>query len=136
MRVGTHLHAALEAEVSETVEVQISTREDAWAVRLLNTLRGLHQLLETGLARELYVFGRIQVTDVCSWRGVANLAVHEHRLKMHSHLHVCMHQPSNHPLCTNLQITLYARSNGAFDHGSSCSADAHLSLLTHGHLTA
>ena len=61
MRVGTHLHAALEMEVSETVEVQISTREDAWAVRLLNTLRGLHQLLETGLARELYVFGRIQV---------------------------------------------------------------------------
>ena len=65
MRVGTHLHAALEAEVSEAVEVPIKTREDAWAVRLLNTTRGLQQLLETGLARELFVFGRVQVLPTC-----------------------------------------------------------------------
>ena len=41
--------------------VQILTQEDAWAVRLLDTIACLRQLLKTGLTRDVYVFGNMQV---------------------------------------------------------------------------
>lgn len=60
MRSGTARHAALEAEVVEVVEVKVATREDSWAVRLLDTAARLAQLRTTGLAREVYVLGFVE----------------------------------------------------------------------------
>ncbi len=61
MAGGKALHSALEAEVKVAAEVEVATREDAWAVRLLDTLACLRQLRKQGLTREVYVFGNIQV---------------------------------------------------------------------------
>lgn len=48
----------LEAETApEKVEVAITTREDQWAIRALNLHVGLTQLRETGMTRELPLFG-------------------------------------------------------------------------------
>ena len=50
--------------------VQILTQEDAWAVRLLDTIACLRQLLKTGLTREVYVFGNMQVQPVLAFAKV------------------------------------------------------------------
>lgn len=55
MHSGAARHAALEAEIVEVVEVRVASREDSWAVRLLDTAARLAQLRATGLAREVYV---------------------------------------------------------------------------------
>lgn len=59
MAAGTARHAQLEAEVLERVEVAAVTLEDRWALRALNIHVGLAQLRETGMTRELPVFGWI-----------------------------------------------------------------------------
>ena len=62
MQTGTERHALLEAETALVpVKVLIQTREDAFAVRLLNLVQGLRQLLEEGLTRELPICGMVQV---------------------------------------------------------------------------
>lgn len=62
MRAGTRHHAELEAETAGVVvEVAIQTREDAFAMRLLNMHAGLQQLLTSGLTRELPICGILQV---------------------------------------------------------------------------
>ena len=62
MKAGTERHAVLEAETAGiAVEVPIHTREDAFAVRLLNMEAGLHQLLTTKMTRELPICGLLQV---------------------------------------------------------------------------
>lgn len=62
MRAGTSKHAELEAETAGTiVKVPVETREDAFAIRLLNMDTGLQQLLSFGLTRELPICGTLQV---------------------------------------------------------------------------
>ena len=67
MQAGTERHALLEAETALVpVKVLIQTREDAFAVRLLNLVQGLRQLLEEGLTRELPICGMVQVCSSSS----------------------------------------------------------------------
>ncbi|KAL8999428.1 MAG: hypothetical protein Q9169_001742 [Polycauliona sp. 2 TL-2023] len=58
MKQGTAVHKILEEEVHRTVEITtIQTREDAWGLRIWNVVQGLRTLRETGLTRELEVWG-------------------------------------------------------------------------------
>ena len=57
MAAGTARHAELEAEVIERVDVDAESLEDRWALRALDLHVGLAQLRETGMTRELPVFG-------------------------------------------------------------------------------
>lgn len=62
MRAGTQQHAALEAETAGiTVEVPVETREDAFALRLLNLEAGMQQLLTSNITRELPICGMLKV---------------------------------------------------------------------------
>ena len=60
MQVGTAIHRDLQLEVTEEVEVATETREDRLAVKLLNTMIGVLQLLQEGLTRELFVYGTVK----------------------------------------------------------------------------
>ncbi|CAL0329097.1 unnamed protein product [Lupinus luteus] len=57
MRAGIERHAKLEQEVITRVEVEIKSREDWWALKFLNFINGVNQLLSEGLTRELPVMG-------------------------------------------------------------------------------
>lgn len=58
MKQGTAVHKTLEDEVHQTVAVDtIRTGEDAWALRIWNIMQGLRTLRETGMTRELEVWG-------------------------------------------------------------------------------
>ncbi|KAI9681622.1 MAG: hypothetical protein M1829_000819 [Trizodia sp. TS-e1964] len=60
MKRGSTVHKALEEQVHTTIAVATTTREDAWALRLWNVIQGLRTLRETGLTRELEVWGLIE----------------------------------------------------------------------------
>ena len=45
---------------AQAVHVEVTTVEDAWAVRLMDMLSGLHQLQWEGMTRELYIWGNVQ----------------------------------------------------------------------------
>ncbi len=60
MRAGSKIHQRLEDEVHTTVPVQVQTKEDRFGLRLWNHIAGLRCLSETGLTRELEVWGVIQ----------------------------------------------------------------------------
>ncbi|KAH9311692.1 hypothetical protein KI387_026727 [Taxus chinensis] len=53
MLAGSARHTELEAEVVIRVELDVQSREDSWAVRLVNFIVGANQLLFDGLTREL-----------------------------------------------------------------------------------
>jgi len=57
MRQGTAVHKALEDQVHRTVAVDVQTKEDAWGLRVWNVIQGLKTLRETGMTRELEVWG-------------------------------------------------------------------------------
>lgn len=57
MRQGTKVHKKLEDEVHTTVPVSITTKEDSWGLRIWNVIQGLRTLRETGMTRELEVWG-------------------------------------------------------------------------------
>ncbi|KAE9620543.1 putative exonuclease V [Lupinus albus] len=57
MRAGIARHAKLEQEVITRVEVKIKSREDGWALKFLNFINGVNQLLDEGLTRELPIMG-------------------------------------------------------------------------------
>jgi exonuclease V len=57
MQKGTKLHRKLEEQVHSVVEVDVSTSEDRWGLRLWNLYQGFRGLLDGGIARELPVFG-------------------------------------------------------------------------------
>lgn len=59
MKEGTKIHKALEDEVHETVQVEITTKEDVFGLKLWNIIQGLRTLRETGLTRELEVWGLV-----------------------------------------------------------------------------
>ncbi|XP_027345392.1 exonuclease V, chloroplastic-like [Abrus precatorius] len=57
MRAGIARHAKLEEEVIKRVEVKVKSQEDYWALKFLNFISGVNQLLFEGLTRELPVIG-------------------------------------------------------------------------------
>ncbi|ORY58091.1 exonuclease V a 5' deoxyribonuclease-domain-containing protein [Pseudomassariella vexata] len=60
MRGGTKVHQTLEDQVHTTVQISIATKEEAFALRLWNVIQGLRTLRDTGLTRELEVWGVIE----------------------------------------------------------------------------
>lgn len=67
MMAGTQQHAQLEAETAlESVVVNTESAEDRFAVRLLNMVQGLRQLLQQGITREFAIFGSVQVAGATS----------------------------------------------------------------------
>ncbi|KAL5348425.1 hypothetical protein ACLOAV_006908 [Pseudogymnoascus australis] len=57
MKRGSEVHARLEEEVYTSVQIEVTTREDAWGLRVWNVIQGLRTLRETGMTRELEVWG-------------------------------------------------------------------------------
>lgn len=57
MKKGSVVHKTLEDEIYTTVPVEITTKEDAWALRIWNVIQGLRMLREFGVTRELEVWG-------------------------------------------------------------------------------
>lgn len=74
MRQGSKVHKALEDEVHTTVKIEILTKEDGFALRLWNLIQGLRTLRETGLTRELEVWGVVEGNVV---NGVIDSVSHE-----------------------------------------------------------
>lgn len=60
MKTGSKIHQKLEDEVHTTVPVQVETKEDKFALRIWNAISGLRCLRETGLTRELEVWGVLE----------------------------------------------------------------------------
>ena len=59
MKHGTAVHKVLEREIYDTVPVEITTKEDGWALRIWNVIEGLRMLRESGMTRELEIWGLI-----------------------------------------------------------------------------
>ncbi|KAL8823453.1 MAG: hypothetical protein Q9191_005845 [Dirinaria sp. TL-2023a] len=57
MKQGSAVHKTLEDQVHRTVEVEIKKSEDAWGLRIWNIIQGLRTLRETGMTRELELWG-------------------------------------------------------------------------------
>lgn len=74
MRQGSKLHQKLEDEVHTTVQVDILTRVDGFGLKLWNLIQGLRTLRETGLTRELEVWG---ILDGNLVNGVIDSLSHE-----------------------------------------------------------
>ncbi len=59
MKQGSTVHKRLEDQVHRTVEVKIVRKEDAWGLRIWNIIQGLRTLRDTGMTRELELWGVI-----------------------------------------------------------------------------
>lgn len=59
MKLGSNIHKTLEDEIYTTVPVDITTKEDALALRIWNIIQGLRMLREFGITRELEVWGLV-----------------------------------------------------------------------------
>jgi len=59
MKQGSAVHKKLEDQVHRTVEVKIKRAEDAWGLRMWNIIQGLRTLRDTGMTRELEIWGVI-----------------------------------------------------------------------------
>jgi exonuclease V len=75
MKEGTKIHKDLEDEVHTTVHVEITTKEDAFGLRVWNLIQGLRTLRETGLTRELEVWGLVDGNFV---NGIIDGVSHTH----------------------------------------------------------
>jgi exonuclease V len=60
MKKGSKIHKKLEDEVHTTIQIDILTKEDGFALRFWNFIHGLRALRETGLTREMEVWGIVQ----------------------------------------------------------------------------
>lgn len=75
MKAGTKVHQKLEDQVHTTVRIEIATKEDALGLRIWNIVQGLRTLRDTGLTRELEVWGFVDgnlvngVIDVLSYQN-------------------------------------------------------------------
>ncbi|KAG6032572.1 hypothetical protein E4U41_007205 [Claviceps citrina] len=74
MKGGSKIHKKLEDEVHTTVRIDVMTKEDGFAVRLWNFIQGLRTLRETGLTRELEVWGVVQGSFV---NGIIDSVSHQ-----------------------------------------------------------
>ena len=59
MKQGSRVHKELEEQVHTTVKVDVKTKEDGWGLRIWNVIQGLRTLRDTGLTRELEVWGTV-----------------------------------------------------------------------------
>ncbi|KAL9114034.1 MAG: hypothetical protein Q9227_001806 [Pyrenula ochraceoflavens] len=59
MRQGSKIHQKLEDEVHVTVPVDVTTKEDSWGLRIWNIIQGLRSLRDTGVTRELEIWGLV-----------------------------------------------------------------------------
>ncbi|KAJ7298543.1 hypothetical protein O6H91_Y552700 [Diphasiastrum complanatum] len=62
MKAGSARHLELEIEFSTKVEVEVQSKEDSWAIRMVNFIIGTRQLYAEGLTRELPVLGLLEST--------------------------------------------------------------------------
>ncbi|PON62324.1 Exonuclease V [Parasponia andersonii] len=60
MKKGSARHAKLEEEVIKKVKVSVESVEDRWALKLLNFMIGVNQLLFEGLTRELPLISYVE----------------------------------------------------------------------------
>lgn len=60
MIAGIARHEKLEEEVIKKVKVKLTTPEDRWALKLVNFIGGVNQLLLDGLTRELPLIGLVE----------------------------------------------------------------------------
>ncbi|KAL1793869.1 hypothetical protein ACET3X_007290 [Alternaria dauci] len=60
MKTGSKIHQTLEDQVHTTVPVQVESKEDRFGLRMWNAISGLRCLRQTGLTRELEVWGVIE----------------------------------------------------------------------------
>ncbi|KAM0439050.1 hypothetical protein ACHAQK_006537 [Fusarium lateritium] len=74
MKQGSKIHQKLEDEVHTTVQIDIMSKEDAFGLKLWNLVQGLRTLRETGLTRELEVWGMIDENLV---NGIIDSVSHE-----------------------------------------------------------
>lgn len=59
MRQGSAVHKTLEDQVHRSVPIEIQSKEDAWGLRIWNVIQGLKTLRETGMTRELEIWGLV-----------------------------------------------------------------------------
>lgn len=59
MKQGSAVHQKLEDQVHTTVRVDVESKEDAWGLRIWNVIQGLRTLRDTGLTRELEIWGTV-----------------------------------------------------------------------------
>ena len=91
MRGGTKVHQTLEDQVHTTIQVRVAVKEEAFALRIWNLIQGLRTLRDTGMTRELEVWGTLYgevtngVIDEVSYT-CPNLAFEE---ELHSRVHGC-----------------------------------------------
>ena len=57
MKQGSAVHKVLEDQVHTTVAVDIKSKEEHWGLRFWNVIQGLKTLRETGMTRELEIWG-------------------------------------------------------------------------------
>lgn len=75
MKLGSEVHATLEREVYTPVVVETKKKVDGWGLRIWNVIQGLRTLRDTGLTRELEVWGVVDgnfvrgIIDVLSYRN-------------------------------------------------------------------
>lgn len=60
MTAGSTAHKELEEQVHVEVPVEVVSREDRFGLKLWNTIQGLRALRETGLTRELEIWGVVE----------------------------------------------------------------------------
>ncbi|KAF2012398.1 hypothetical protein BU24DRAFT_426282 [Aaosphaeria arxii CBS 175.79] len=59
MRQGSKVHKTLEEQVHSFIPVRVESKEDAFGLRMWNTIQGLRTLQEFGFTRELEVWGTV-----------------------------------------------------------------------------
>ncbi|KAI2620778.1 exonuclease V [Hypomontagnella submonticulosa] len=74
MKGGTHVHQTLEDQVHTTVQVNVTNKEEAFALRMWNVIQGLRTLRDSGMTRELEVWGIIDGQIV---NGIIDEVSHE-----------------------------------------------------------
>lgn len=60
MKAGSKVHKKLEDEVHTTVKVDIVSKEDIFGLKVWNVIQGLRTLRDTGLTREMEVWGMVE----------------------------------------------------------------------------
>ncbi|KAI0379253.1 exonuclease V [Hypomontagnella monticulosa] len=74
MKGGTRVHQTLEDQVHTTVQVSVTNKEEAFALRMWNVIQGLRTLRDAGMTRELEVWGIIDGQIV---NGIIDEVSHE-----------------------------------------------------------
>ncbi|KAI6759390.1 hypothetical protein HG530_010070 [Fusarium avenaceum] len=74
MKQGSKIHQKLEDEVHTTVQIDIMSKEDGFGLKLWNLVQGLRTLRQTGLTRELEVWG---IVDENLVNGIIDSVSHE-----------------------------------------------------------